>query len=206
MKKITHILGAVAIGAVTVGCTSSQLQSGFPSADEVIKSSWQNVPDNMKGRLVQDETQRICSAGRDNPSRDTVTRAEVLAKAVPVVLPKNGNMMGDWVKGEASAQSGFGQRVGDSTTRPNGGNCYACHQITKKELSYGTLGPSLLGYGKLRGNSPEIIKYTYEKIYNPNIYLGCSGMPRFGHNGILTPEQIADVVALLLDPKSPVNQ
>ena len=111
-------------------------------------------------------------------------------------------MMGDWKKGEASAQSGFGQRVGDATTRPNGGNCYACHQMTKKELSYGTLGPSLLGYGKVRGNSLAMVKYTYEKIYNPHIYSGCSNMPRFGHNGILTPEQIADAVALLLDPKS----
>ena len=31
-------------------------------------------------------------------------------------------------------------------------------------------------------------------------------MPRFGHNGILTEEQIKDVVALLLDPQSPVNK
>lgn len=206
MKKTTYILSAIATAVLTVGCSSSQLQSGFPSADHVIKSSWQNVPENMKGRLVQDETQKICSAGRDNPSKEMIARAEALAKATPVVLPKDGNMMGDWKKGEASAQSGFGQRVGDATTRPNGGNCYACHQMTKKELSYGTLGPSLLGYGKVRGNSPAMVKYTYEKIYNPHIYSGCSNMPRFGHNGILTPEQIADAVALLLDPKSPVNQ
>jgi sulfur-oxidizing protein SoxX len=206
MKKTTYILGAIAAAALTVGCASTQLQSGFPSAEEVVKSSWHNVPEDMKGRLVQDEPQKICSAGRDNPSKETIARAEALAKAAPVVLPKNGNMMGDWKKGEASAQSGFGQRVGDATTRPNGGNCYACHQMTKKELSYGTLGPSLLGYGKVRGNSPAMVKYTYEKIYNPHIYSGCSNMPRFGHNGILTPEQIADAVALLLDPKSPVNQ
>jgi sulfur-oxidizing protein SoxX len=31
-------------------------------------------------------------------------------------------------------------------------------------------------------------------------------MPRFGQNGILTEQQIKDVVALLMDPKSPVNQ
>jgi sulfur-oxidizing protein SoxX len=31
-------------------------------------------------------------------------------------------------------------------------------------------------------------------------------MPRFGHSGILTEAQIKDVVALLMDPKSPVNQ
>ena len=31
-------------------------------------------------------------------------------------------------------------------------------------------------------------------------------MPRFGHQGILTEEQLKHVVALLLDPESPVNK
>jgi sulfur-oxidizing protein SoxX len=31
-------------------------------------------------------------------------------------------------------------------------------------------------------------------------------MPRFGHAGILTADQMRDVMALLLDPKSPVNE
>ena len=31
-------------------------------------------------------------------------------------------------------------------------------------------------------------------------------MPRFGHKGLLNEEQIRHVMALLLDPKSPVNQ
>jgi sulfur-oxidizing protein SoxX len=31
-------------------------------------------------------------------------------------------------------------------------------------------------------------------------------MPRFGHNGILTETQLRHLMALLLDPKSPVNQ
>jgi len=31
-------------------------------------------------------------------------------------------------------------------------------------------------------------------------------MPRFGHVGALKPEQIVDLVALLLDPASPVNK
>jgi len=51
-----------------------------------------------------------------------------------------------------------------------------------------------------------MLRYTYGKIYNAEAYAACSNMPRFGHNKILTPEQISDVVALLLDPASPVNQ
>jgi sulfur-oxidizing protein SoxX len=31
-------------------------------------------------------------------------------------------------------------------------------------------------------------------------------MPRAGHKGIITEAQVKDLMALLLDPKSPVNQ
>jgi sulfur-oxidizing protein SoxX len=31
-------------------------------------------------------------------------------------------------------------------------------------------------------------------------------MPRFGYSGTLTEQQIKDLVALLLDPNSPVNK
>jgi sulfur-oxidizing protein SoxX len=31
-------------------------------------------------------------------------------------------------------------------------------------------------------------------------------MPRFGHKGMLSEKQLKDIMALLLDPKSPVNQ
>jgi len=47
---------------------------------------------------------------------------------------------------------------------------------------------------------------TFAKIYNSEAFLACSNMPRFGHKGILTEQQIKDVTALLLDSASPVNQ
>jgi sulfur-oxidizing protein SoxX len=31
-------------------------------------------------------------------------------------------------------------------------------------------------------------------------------MPRFGHSGTLTEQQMKDLTALLMDPASPVNQ
>ena len=30
-------------------------------------------------------------------------------------------------------------------------NCYACHQLSKQEVSYGTMGPSLHNFAKIRG-------------------------------------------------------
>jgi L-cysteine S-thiosulfotransferase len=58
----------------------------------------------------------------------------------------------------------------------------------------------------VRGNTPEMQKYTFAKIYNAEGFNACSSMPRFGHQGILTEQQIKDVVALLMDPASPVNK
>jgi sulfur-oxidizing protein SoxX len=71
----------------------------------------------------------------------------------------------------------------------------------------------LLKYGSLRGvkdpaaaESLPIIKYTWARIWNTHAFNACNGMPRFGDAGILTPEQIKNVMALLLDPASPVNK
>jgi sulfur-oxidizing protein SoxX len=115
-------------------------------------------------------------------------------------------LIGDWKSGEKIAQSGVGLQFSDKPGTVPGGNCYACHQIAKAEIAHGTIGPSLLGYGKARGNSEAMQKYTYGKIYNAQAYMPCSLMPRFGHKGILNEQQLKDLTALLLDPASPVNQ
>ena len=161
-------------------------------------------------RLTQDEIQKACSAlGKRSIDSDTATRVTTVARE-SIKLPEGGINLGDWSKGEAVARSGYGFRIGhrndDHGNRDPGGNCYACHALDPEEIAYGTLGPSLTGYGKLRGNSDAILKYTYEVIYNAHAYFPCTAMPRFGHNGVLTQQQISDVMAYLLDPKSPVNK
>jgi sulfur-oxidizing protein SoxX len=78
--------------------------------------------------------------------------------------------------------------------------------LDKKEISYGTIGPSLYNYGKMRGQDEAVIKYTWAKLYNSKAYNACSVMPRFGHFKLLTENQLRDLMALLLDPQSPVNQ
>jgi sulfur-oxidizing protein SoxX len=101
----------------------------------------------------------------------------------------------------------------DAAGAANGANCYACHQVSPQEISYGNQGPSLLKYGVLRSvkdpTAPEseaIVKYTWGRIWNTHAFNACSGMPRFGDAAILTPTQIQHVMALLLDPNSPVNK
>ena len=127
--------------------------------------------------------------------------------------PGLGNLLGSWAEGKKIAQNGRGLTWTDKAVDANGGSCCNCHQISKTELSYGSIGPSLYNYGKLRGvtdptaaASKPIVDYTWGKLWNSKVYNACSGMPRFGHANILTLEQIKDVMALLLDPNSPVNQ
>jgi sulfur-oxidizing protein SoxX len=125
-------------------------------------------------------------------------------------FPEGGVKLGDWKKGEEVARSGFGYRIGhrndDHESRTPGGNCYACHQLDPDEIAHGTVGPSLAGYGLSRGTSDAMLKHTYRILYNAQMFFPCTTMPRFGHNGTLTKEQISDVMAYLLDPESPVNK
>jgi len=166
-------------------------------------------------RVNPDEDNLLCAQA----DQTGVEINEKLATAIEarnmqtIKPPADGKYLGDFKEGEKIAQSGSGKTWTDKADAANGGNCYNCHQISKEELSYGTLGPSLYNYGKMRGvanpSSPEsklIVEYTWGKINNPRAYNACSSMPRFGHKGVLTEIQIKHVMALLLDPASPVNK
>lgn len=170
-----------------------------------VASMWAKVPDDWKKRNTLDETQAICSVTHNAPTEGQA-KAIVAREKSTVKFPADGVVMGDWKKGRQVAQRGSGGQFSDRPDTFRGGNCYACHQLSGAELSYGTLGPSLLNYGKLKDYKPEAARATYAKIYNAQSVLACSTMPRFGHTGFLTEEQIKDAVAYLFDPESPVNK
>jgi L-cysteine S-thiosulfotransferase len=149
---------------------------------------------------------QICSVAGNGPTAEMAKKIEAMARA-SIKYPADGKLVGDWKQGERLAQSGYGMRFTDyPPANPNGGNCYACHQMTKAEVSYGTIGPSLLEYGKIRKFSEADTKAAYDKIYNSHVAFPCSLMPRFGSNGVLSIEQITHINALLMSPDSPVNK
>ena len=172
-----------------------------------MKASFSERGDVKLDRIDQSAMQKACSQAEmtGKPlSKEQV--AEIAAEALASVkLPADGQYLGDWKAGEKVAQSGKGLQYSDKPGAPAGGNCYACHQMTKSEISFGNIGPSLLHYGAVRGSDKQIMEYTWSKIYNSHASSACSAMPRFGAAGILTEAQIEDVMALLFDPKSPVN-
>ena len=164
-------------------------------------------------RLDQDLGQKACSS--DQPPTDAVARQIEAEAMASLQWPTGGQYIGDWREGEKLAQNGRGMTWTDATASPkdNGAQCYNCHQISKQEISFGTIGPSLYQYGKLRGvtdladpASAAIVQYTWGKLWNSKAYAACSNMPRFGHARLLDEAQIRHLMALLLDPKSPVNQ
>lgn len=167
-------------------------------------------PATVEGVIERDDVQKICSQYADrNAVPAAVAKKLEDAQLKTIRYPADGKWLGDWKAGEKTAQSGRGMQFSDPPGGMNGANCYACHRLSKDEVSYGTIGPSLYQYGRLRGGvdaQEAILRYTWGKIYNSNAYAACSNMPRFGHKGILTEQQIRDVMALLFDPVSPVNQ
>ena len=225
MSKSKHILALVAAAALVAGCAGSGGSAGgsTQSAAELDALTQQIVKQSFHDKgivkvsqaLGEDPTDQACSAAdvAGHPlSADRAKEIEAL-NLKTIQWPADGKYLGDWKEGEKIAQSGRGRTWTDKAGAANGGNCYNCHQIDKKEISFGTIGPSLYNYGKQRGvtdpaspQAQEVVKYTWGKIWNSKAYNACSNMPRAGHMGILNEEQVRHLVALLLDPKSPVNQ
>ena len=206
MKPLTGATLGVSAILILAGCATLSDAEITKQAAEVMRASFKERGQAKLDRLNQDEPQALCSRDDGKPPAKEVLEKIEKAQFALLKYPADNKLMGDWREGEKIAQIGVGKQFSDDPSRPSGANCYACHQITREEISFGTIGPSLLGFGKLRGNSEAIQKYTYGKIYNAQAYNACSNMPRFGHSQILTEQQMRDVTALLLDPASPVNK
>jgi sulfur-oxidizing protein SoxX len=207
---LTALLGA----ALVAGCAALPSERELDAqALSMIKASFRDQGIAKLDRLEQDLGQRACSSDK---APDEATAKKIEAEALASIKkPAGGKYIGNWREGEKLAQNGRGMTWTDASAAPsaNGGNCYNCHQISKQEISFGTIGPSLYNYGKLRGvadpaaaAAAPIVEYTWGKLYNSKAYAACSDMPRFGHAKLLDETQLQHIMALLLDPQSPVNR
>jgi sulfur-oxidizing protein SoxX len=206
-RRFSVIAGSIAL------VSACAAPPGPPPSDravqEVLQRSFRAQGQAGLDRLVQSELQEACSAPTP-PSAAVLQRLQATELA-SIAWPADGVYLGDWREGEKLAQNGRGMTWSDPADAPAGGNCYNCHRIGPTEVSFGTIGPSLYRYARLRGvadpadpSAAAVVKYTWGKLYDSKAYSACSGMPRFGH--VLTARQIRDLMALLLDPQSPVNR
>lgn len=206
-----HALRLLCIAATLAACSSAPVRER-PFASEadlldvqaVLKRDIHARGSAALSRLEPDAVQRACNLNGNEPPEPVQKSLE--AEQFAAIRFPAGGLLGDWKRGERIAQSGRGLQWNDGPKDVAGGSCYNCHELSPQEASHGTLGPSLRGFGKLRGNTPETQKYAYGRIYNSKAYKLCSQMPRLGHSGTLNEQQIKDLVALLLDPDSPVNR
>ena len=195
---------------VAVGCASfPDAQSTRGHGEKMIATSYPGMPDSLTRRAVQDRAQQICSkVGGAKLTQEEAVEVIRLSRA-SIQYPASGRLAGDWKVGAKLAYAGQGSRIVGGRlekAKENGALCSNCHVLDPREVNVGNIGPALAGYGAQRGDSEPVAKLTYERIYNAWAYLPCSNMPRLGAGGHLTPEQIAHVVAYLIDPASPVNK
>ena len=158
MKKQTQLVLAGLVSALVVaGCATGPSVAELNAlTDQIVKASFRDQGIAKVDRLLAtDETNRLCSeadvAGKPLDEKTAKRIEEVNLKAIK--WPSDGKFLGDWKEGEKIAQSGRGLTWTDDAKTVNGGNCYNCHQIDKKEISFGTIGPSLYNYGKIRTGS-----------------------------------------------------
>ncbi len=206
-NRMLYVAG-LALGMASAGVAAADRAQVAVGEAEVMREMFRGFnPQGQAGlsRLRQDDMQKFCSSPGWQKQKARVKQLEKEQLAL-VKYPADGKLLGSWEAGERVAQSGVGMQFSDAPGSVAGANCYACHQLSGTELSFGTIGPSLRNFGKTRGNSEAMQRYAYGKIYNSQAYSACSNMPRFGHSGILTEQQMKDLTALLLDPNSPVNK
>lgn len=215
MKKFSKTAALILAAALTAAPLTASAQTAASKTtaakadpavvDAYIKSTFGKASPEWQARIQADETLKTCNQfHNDVPSAeaDKIVKRE-LAR---VVYPADGKFLGDWKAGKKIADNGRGGQFSDDEKTVSGGNCYACHQMERSEVSFGTLGPSLTSYGKDRKFDAAEAKQAFTKIYDSQAVLACSNMPRFGANHFLTEQQIKDVVAFLFDPESPVNK
>lgn len=198
-----------AVGAVLAACAAPGPAPEGPRISDrevqaIMKRDFHPRGQATMDRLEQDAVQRACTETRDRPPPELAQRLQ--AEQMKTVVIPDGNLMGDWKRGDKIAWSGRGMQWHEDPKKPAGGSCYNCHEMAPTRTSFGTIGPSLRAFGKTRGHGIQVQRYVYAKIYNAKAFSLCSEMPRFGYTHTLTEQQIKDLVAYLLDPASPVNQ
>jgi sulfur-oxidizing protein SoxX len=210
MRKYLNIFIFLLPFLVALGCASlPDERTSRELAEKMVATSYPNLPESMTRRAVQDRAQQICSKiGGAKLTQEEAAEVVRLSRE-SMRYPDSGQLVGDWKTGARLAFAGQGGRIVGGKlekAKENGALCSNCHALAPREFNVGNIGPSLTGYGAQRGNSEAVAKLTYERIYNAWAYSPCANMPRLGAGGHLTPEQIAHVVAYLIDPQSPVNR
>jgi sulfur-oxidizing protein SoxX len=163
-------------------------------------------------RIQQDLGQKACSSDQPPPTRGQADRGRV---AGHVKWPAGGQYLGDWREGEKLAQNGRGMTWTDSLRR---------HQGQRRPVLQ--LPPDRQGRDQLRHHRPQPVQLRQDprrdrpgyarpappSCSTPGASCGTARPTRpaptcrASATWAADENQLRHVMALLLDPKSPVNQ
>src|SRR5438093_10772713 len=153
-KKTAWLALGVTISALLASCAMAPSAGQIDEATrQVLKSSFREQGIAGMDRLKLDAANQACSEAAGVALDEKLAKSIERANLQTVKLPADGKFMDNWSEGEKIAQNGHRLTWTDKPGEANGGSCYNCHQISKAELSFGSIGPSLYNYGKLRGVS-----------------------------------------------------
>ena len=172
MRGISSWIVALAITGLTANATAGEAELARVAA--AMKHSFEEKRQATMDRLDQDETQALCTAYAETKLPPAIAQKIAATNRATLEYPAAGQYLGDWKRGEQVAQTGTGLQYSDDPSKPAGGNCYACHELSGTELAFGTIGPSLRHYGKLRGTSSLVLEGAWGKLYNSNAQMPCS--------------------------------
>ena len=155
-KWMIKIAGILALTSLTLTAQAGTDDAALDAkTTAIIKRDFHDKGIAKADRVNQDELQAMCSKYVDKLPDSIKAKLEA-AQEKTIKWPADGKYMGDWKAGEKLAQSGKGMTWSDKPDEPAGGNCYNCHRLSSMEIAYGTIGPSLLNFGKIRGNTIEV--------------------------------------------------
>ncbi|WP_197432864.1 sulfur oxidation c-type cytochrome SoxX, partial [Methylobacterium sp. CCH7-A2] len=141
----TAFFTAACAALLTAGPALAQQKPSQATIEAYVKSTFGKASPEWQARITPDESLAVCNTTRNNVS-SAQSEAIIKRELAKVTYPADGKLLGDWKKGYAVANNGRGGQFSDPPGTVAGGNCFACHQLDPKEVSYGTLGPSLSAY------------------------------------------------------------
>lgn len=173
MKRLVPILLAAGLAGSAVS-HADELPSNFLYDPSKRKKTLWPEPVKNSGTLKYNEHRQDLSRWPSLSYQDT--RPTAKPQQVTLKLPLDG----DPVKGKAIAMN---------TQR---GNCWACH-VLPGDPQGGTGGPALVNVGSWGRTDAELFQRVWDgRVVNPQ-----TEMPPYGTNGVLTEQEIRDVVAYL---------
>src|SRR5262245_5317428 len=112
MQKLSLALTAVALAFSTLALAQQKSAPDVARVDAAVKAAFPTAPADWQPRLTPDETMRLCSVHDNAPPKEIFDKIQKAALAA-VEYPADGKFLGDWKRGEALAQNGYGLRFTD---------------------------------------------------------------------------------------------